>query len=302
MITKPRYSERLRFARAIVSNWPFPRGRGFATRLLLRGFKNWPEKGTFRFKYGTFSDVSLLPWPKGVRELFLYGEFETAEINVWKKVLRPGDLVVDAGANYGYWSLVGSRLVGKEGKVLAFEPVPSTFSKLCEHIQLSGADNVEAVNAALADTKGSLVINLCLDDPFAGNSSAGKSTMLEWGKKIVCKKVRLDEVTALHGCIPRLLKIDVEGSEFLVLKGSEKILRSPEPPVISIEWNLGTAESMGFHPRYLLSYLKPFGYSFYLAGNKGLIPFTEKENDYEWIPMVWALPEHCICKNRKWFV
>ena len=58
---------------------------------------------------------------------------------------------------------------------------------------------------------------------------------------------------------------------------------------------------MGFHPRDLLNYLKTFGYSFYLAGNKGLIPFTEKENDYEWIPMVWALPERCIRENRKWF-
>ncbi|MCD6298052.1 MAG: FkbM family methyltransferase [Deltaproteobacteria bacterium] len=235
MIIKPKYSRRLWLARSIASNWPFPRGRGFATRLLLRGFKNWPEKGTFNFKYGIFSNVSLLPWPKGFRELFLYGEFETAEIKVWKKVLCPGDLVVDAGANYGYWSLVGSRLVGKNGKVLAFEPVPSTFFKLCEHLQLSGAGNVEAVNAVLADTNGSLVINLCLDDPFAGNSSAGKSKMLKWGKQIICKKVRLDQVLDLENRIPRLLKIDVEGSEFLVLKGSEKLLRSPYPPLISIE-------------------------------------------------------------------
>ena len=59
--------------------------------------------------------------------------------------------------------------------------------------------------------------------------------MLKWGKQIICKKVRLDQVLDLENRIPRLLKIDVEGSEFLVLKGSEKLLRSPYPPLISIE-------------------------------------------------------------------
>ena len=293
---------RLRFVRALLSNWLFPRGRGFAGRLLLRGFSNWPEKGTFNFKYGTFSDVSLLPWPKGFKQLFLYNEFENTEIEMWKRVLRPVDLIVDAGANYGYWTLIGSRLVGEEGRVLAFEPVPSSFSKLCEHLKLSGADNVQAINAALSDTKGALEMNLCLDDPLACNSSAGKSKTSRWGETVICEKDRLDDAPALEGQIPTLLKIDVEGCELLVLKGSEKILRSSAPPVISVEWNLATAESMGFHPRDLLSYLGKFGYSFYLAGNKGLVPFKEKINDYEWIPMVWALHEKDICENKKWFV
>lgn len=292
---------RLRFVRALLSNWLFPRGRGFASRMLLRGFESWPEKGTFNFKYGTFSNVSLLPWPKGFRELFLYDEMDKAEVNIWQQVLRLGDLVVDAGANYGYWSLVGSKLVGKEGRVLAFEPIPSTFSKLCEHLKLSSVDNVQAINAALSDSRGNLEINLCLDSPSAVHSSAGQSKGLKWGKTINCKKLRLDETSAIERQIPRLLKIDVEGCELLVLKGSEKILRSSAPPVISVEWNLATAESMGFHPRDLLRYLEPFGYSFYLAGNKGLIPFKEKEEDYEWIPMVWAVPEKDICQNRKWF-
>lgn len=292
---------RLNLARTIVNNWPFPRGRGFALRMLLRGFEGWPEKGTFSFKYGTFSDVSLLPWPRGFRELFLYGEMERAEVNIWKRVLRQGDLVADVGANFGYWSLVGSTLVGKEGKILAFEPVPSTFSKLCEHIKLSRADNVDAVNMGLSDAKGHLEINLCIDDPFAGNSSAGKSKTAEWGSSITCKKTRLDKFIESTNRHPKLLKIDVEGCELLVLKGSEKILRSSSPPIISIEWNLATAESMGFHPKDLLRYLKPLGYSFYLAGNAGLMPFKEKENDYEWIPMVWALPEKEVFQNREWF-
>ena len=302
-MSQPRdLSLRLLLVKAVGRNWPLPRGRGLATRFLLAGFRKWPNYASFTFKYGTFADVSLLPWPKGFRELFIYGEMEGTELAVWKKVINAGDMVVDAGANFGYWSLVASTLVGETGCVVAFEPVPFIFSKLREHIELSKKGNIEALNVGLSDSEGTLEINLCLDDPIGGQSSAGKPKTLEWGESLICRKMRLEDTPALMLRSPRLIKIDVEGCELLVLKGAQRILSSKMPPVLTIEWNLVTAESMSFHPRDIINFLTQYGYEIFLATSNGLEPFHEKSDDYDWIPMIWAVHRKDILEHPDWFV
>ena len=122
----------LRLARLVVGRWPFPRGRRWIRRVMLRGLEPVLQqaRASFDFRFGRLVDASLRPWPHGYLDLYLHGVFESGEVALWQAVLRPGDAVVDGGANIGYWSLVASRLVGARGLVLAYEPSPETQARL----------------------------------------------------------------------------------------------------------------------------------------------------------------------------
>jgi len=152
-------------ARFILSRLPLQRGRGLATKILLFGQDKLGGIATFHFKYGVFCDTSIEPWPRGYQEVFLYGESEREQLRVWKTVLRKGDVVIDGGANCGYWSLVASSLVGKDGEIIAFEPVPRAYNALCRNLAASKATNVRTRESALFSTPGQAKLFLSQDDP-----------------------------------------------------------------------------------------------------------------------------------------
>src|SRR5208282_3272360 len=65
------------------------------------------------------------------KSLDLYGEFSEGEVGVYRQLVRPGDVVIDAGANNGVFTLVFARAVGPAGRVIAFEPQRVLFQTLC---------------------------------------------------------------------------------------------------------------------------------------------------------------------------
>jgi hypothetical protein len=124
--------QRIQLAHRLNRIWPFLRGRGRMAQLILNKNEAWPERAraSFGFRYGRFVDAPIASWPKGYRDLFLYGLSDILELAMWHRVLKAGMTVVDGGANWGYWTLVGARLVGRTGQVHAFEPVPDTARAL----------------------------------------------------------------------------------------------------------------------------------------------------------------------------
>ena len=77
-----------------------------------------------------------------------------AMVSVFRKLLSPGDVVVDGGANLGFLSLVAWQCVGSSGKVYAFEPQPGALELLTDNIQLNRADNIVVMPQALWHEKG----------------------------------------------------------------------------------------------------------------------------------------------------
>jgi len=75
-------------------------------------------------------------------QLFMGGHYEKYETNLFKRVVSEGMTVVDLGANIGYYTLLAAKLVGRKGKVFAFEPGPDNFSLLLKNIEANGYDNV----------------------------------------------------------------------------------------------------------------------------------------------------------------
>ena len=282
---------RLAIARHLIQLWPFSRGRGRMASILLPICGRWPEHATasFSFRFGRFVNAPLASWPRGYRDLFLYGLLEQNEVAVWYRVLKEGSVVVDGGANWGYWSLVGSTIVGRSGQVCAFEPVPSTYESLQSNLRSSRAMNVTSHQAALAERGGTIRINLAANDPIGGQSSIGTPDDRQAEKVIECKTVSLDEV--LRDTAVTLIKLDIEGGEFAALKGSTNILQRADKPVITFEWNRVTSAALQYQPEAILDLLSKCGYTFHLATTNGLIPFHERTDYPQWFPMVWALTE-----------
>ncbi len=281
---------RVNLARQLIRYWPFDRGSGRLARILLSGGVNWPKIASFRFRYGMFVDTPISPWPQGYRELLIYGEMEAVEVELWRRVLKAGDNVVDGGANYGYWSLVASHLVGKQATVHSFEPVPSTYASLQANIAASGATNVRTYPMALADKAGKCAMHLVENDSVGGWSSLRQLAVGKSRGSVEAKSIVLSQL--LHNEPVRLIKLDIEGGELAALKGATLILEREQKPVITFEWNRTTSSAFGYTPEAIGDFLHTFGYALFIHSRKGLIPFNVKApKSFEpgWTPMVWAL-------------
>lgn len=278
---------RFRAARYATRLWPFTRGRQRLANLIVGAETNWPQRGDVRFRFGRIMDVSLKPWPYGFRELWCHGVLDEHETRLWLAVLRPGDTVVDGGANMGYWSLVGSRAVGREGRVIAVEPMPETAACLRRNLAASGARNVTVIEAALSDGAGEAVFHQYDSDPFACLSSQGKVQGLSVARQV---RVRLSSAMQLTGGpVPALVKLDIEGGELPALRGMMDWLVAPTAPIITFEWNEATAEAMGYQSRNIVALLEERGYSCHLPAPGGLRPFSHPAGVTDWSPMVWAI-------------
>ena len=113
-----------------------------AATWLPRGYREW----RFRMS-GTTTVAGLTIWldpgDRVITPLTLErGEWETGETAEFRSLLRPGDTVIDVGANVGWYTLLASSRVGPSGQVVAFEPVPSALAFLRENVAANRLANV----------------------------------------------------------------------------------------------------------------------------------------------------------------
>jgi FkbM family methyltransferase len=176
-----------------------------------------------------------------------FGLYEVSLVRLLKKLLEPGDHVIDAGANIGYISLIAAQLVGSDGRVDAFEPAKQNRKRLQHHIDRAGLQQAVHVHSqALSDQVGSTTIHFFGDSGGGGNHG---STSIFRGESepTDCYQVQtlpLDD--HLDGREPKLIKIDVEGAEPLVVTGMKNCLLSNRPPVVVGEINPKQSQAAGF--------------------------------------------------------
>lgn len=159
------------------------------------------------------------------QSLARYGEFSPGESRLFRQVLRPGQTVVEVGANIGAHTVELSQLVGPRGAVIAFEPQQIVFQTLCANLALNNCANVSAYPLALGAAPGTILVPRLRpdhDNNFGGLSlqgiTAGERTML----------VPLDQFD-LPAC--HFLKIDVEGMEVEVLRGAAATIAAHRPVI-----------------------------------------------------------------------
>lgn len=184
---------------------------------------------------------------------------ENPEYRVMRELLREGDTFVDAGANYGTFSLLASRLVGKAGRVIAVEPQPSLCAGIAESLRLSRAANVTVMGVAVGAAPGKASLLVPADDTgrsgiFPAFSGKGRHEV------VAVDVVTLDSIIAGHGVSGRLfIKIDVEGSELRVLAGGKQIIAAYKP-VIMVELNPWSARAADGSTSALIDMLVHLGY------------------------------------------
>jgi len=204
----------------------------FIERLLWRTLKSGTPKVTNLFFGGK---MTIVP-PEVVSEVIdTYGFFD--EYVTWLVVsqVKPGDVVLDLGAHFGYFSLLSAYLVGDEGRVLAFEPTPSTFDILKENS--SRAKNIRPLNLAVGNENGERPITDFGLKHCAWNTLSADNRMpdvLNSVKTVIknVKVVKLDDYIEENGLQPSFIKIDTEYFEYEVILGLEKSITEFHPKIV----------------------------------------------------------------------
>ena len=170
--------------------------------------------------------VSVMPEGERVRLSARYRHlsWNPDEYRAFRAAVRRGMTVLDVGANAGAYTLMFATWVGQGGHVFAFEPAPDAREGLRVHVALNGFDRqVTIVEAAVAGSVGTA--------PFAVHPSGGASSLaldsLDHAPRLVVATETIDNFCKVHGLLPAVIKIDVEGAELDVLRGARHTLALP---------------------------------------------------------------------------
>jgi FkbM family methyltransferase len=179
-------------------------------------------------------DLSLTP------SLALYGVWEQRVVSALHRLLRPGDLVVEGGANIGCHTLVMAEAIGPSGRLYAFEPLPDLFPLLELNLRLTNSKRyaqVELRNLALLDHEGP--IEMLLDPLFFGSGHlAIPNASHRYSRRISAQSTTIDAALIEEGARPvSLIRLDIEGSEILALRGAEETIRRSPSLKIVMEWS-----------------------------------------------------------------
>jgi len=210
---------------------------------------------TVRWHGGTTVDVTL----GNDNSLCLYvcGSFEPNEFAFVDRVLKPGMVFIDVGANDGYYTLFAARRVGPSGRVIAVEPSSRERAHLQRNLGRNGLDNVQVVAAALGAEAGFVDLHL------AHGVHAGHNTLGDFAHDDVVRASServpletLDAVVAKHGLTGvDMVKIDVEGAEMHVLEGARRTLAA-QRPVLMVEANDEALRAQGASTEALFGFLR----------------------------------------------
>jgi FkbM family methyltransferase len=163
------------------------------------------------------------------RDLFLYGHREPECTKIYRDELEQGMHIVDIGANVGYFVLIGAQAIGSTGKIYAVEPAPENFERLKMNLALNTfPPEIETFNMAVSDRVGKISFELA--------HASNHHRLAVDGSDATCIDVETTTIDALVG--ERridVLRMDTEGSEWVILKGMPKLLASGRPLKIFVE-------------------------------------------------------------------
>lgn len=173
------------------------------------------------------------------------------EYKMLSEFVNPGDWVIDIGANVGHYTKRLSELAGPQGRVIAFEPIPVTFSLLSSNIQLFPNANVSLINAAVSDRLD--VVGMSFPEFTTGLTNYYEAHLLSSGEgALSVLTVPLDSLPIDRKIA--LVKIDTEGHEASVLAGMRRLIEASHP-VLIVETGssevIADLEKMGYTSRRL---------------------------------------------------
>jgi len=211
---------------------------------------------------------------------------ELATSGIWEKIetqfimrdIKKGTIVLDIGANIGYYTLILAKLVGKKGKVFAFEPEPENFQLLKKNIEINGYQNVICENIAISNQNGE--IDLYFSERSIGQHKIYQSSMVS-ENSIRVKSITLDQYFGDLDMKDKIsfIKIDTEGAEYCVINGMKSLLGSNKKLKIMLEFDPIQIKDARTQPKDLLNLLRENGFNFSHVNPKKQI-FEKSNLDY----------------------
>ena len=211
------------------------------------------------------------------RHIYKYGAHEPETTHFLERTLdvRDGDVMLDVGANIGWYSLVLDRIAGEtRADIYAFEPDPENFALLGENRALNAAQRVHPVQLGVSDRAGTFELHLF------GGSNRGRHSMLpiHEGGTIEIRTTTLDEFWSqeeLGDRTPRFLKMDIEGFELAALRGAAGVLA--RCPCVMLEYSPRYMSAAGMEPAGPLDFMTEHGYTPAILRDGALARVTREE-------------------------
>lgn len=199
------------------------------------------------------------------RSIYYFGDHDPKITWVCKKLLRPGDTMLDIGANCGVITISSAKLVGQTGHVHAFEPQPNLAELIQRSAQLGGYSQVSVHNIALSSQDGVMNIQIPLGHSGAASLSRQPSVHRQTREIQIQLKRTTDYLSSLNLQSIRLIKLDVEGHEAEVLQGGLDFFRDCKPDAVVFESNEHKYESNAkpFWEQAAVRLLESIGYDLF---------------------------------------
>jgi FkbM family methyltransferase len=211
------------------------------TARIKRGFKNFTKKKEVfkliretRVKFTEArlftGDVMNIVVPDNVSTaLYLNGCFEADDTKALIESLNEGDTFIDIGAHIGYYSMLASSLIGDRGKVICFEPTPSTYGLLLKNLQ--NKKNVKAENLAVYSVQTNMEFNdYGLKYMVFNSFKKARLNDIDLVPKLInVQTTTLDNYCKLNNIVPSFIKIDAESVELHVLQGAVETIKKSKP-------------------------------------------------------------------------
>ena len=198
-------------------------------------------------------DICIAP------HLLSKGIYEPFQTELFKKLIAKDMTVVDIGAHIGYYSLIAASIVGSGGRVCSFEPESNNYGLLIKNINENSYKNIAPMQVAVSNMNGNL--KLFLDKSNSGGPSLSEKNIGEKNGFVEVGSDLLDNLLEKNNKDLKVdvIKMDVQGSEGLVLDGAQKILANNNLKIIVEFWPNGL-KSMGTDALALLKKMESMGF------------------------------------------
>lgn len=194
-------------------------------------------------------------------KVYFFKNYERLITMTIERIVRDGDVLVDVGANFGWYTTLFGKLA-KNGQIYGYEPNSLTFDLLKKNIRLNNlTNNVDIGHFAVSSEQGKTVFLAAEKGNTAVGHVLGDLRGADDGEAVAT--VTLDNELSDHYGKISVVKIDVEGHEYEVLLGMEKIIKDNNPPVLIMEINVKNLSRGGSSKQKVMDYLTLNNYRIY---------------------------------------
>jgi FkbM family methyltransferase len=217
--------------------------------------------GLTRLKTSFGFNMVVNPYEHVGRYIFVEGSYEQEISSLFKTLVHSDDCVLDVGANIGWYTILAAKLVGPNGQVHAFEPDPPLASTIQINLEHNDLSNATVHWAAVSDTCGDVYFY-----QWSGQNM-GLSSLRDLGLSSTMLTIASITLDSLLDTLPKvsLVKIDVEGAEYKVLKGMKGLLLRDKPNLI-LEVTGSFLKQLGDSEDLVFEFFAMMEYELYLLG------------------------------------